>query len=384
MSSQKPLCMMPGPTECSDDVIQMMSTKATSHTDPHFAACFRELLKNLKIVFGTSTGQPFVITGSGTLGWDQTCANLLEQGENVLLLSTGFFGNGFGDCMKAYGANVDKISAKIGETYDMEKVEAALKSKHYKIVAAIHVDTSSGVVVDVEALCKLIQRISPSTLVVFDSVCAAAAERLYFDRWGVDVVIAASQKALGCPPGVSIVMVSQKALETVNNRKTPIHAYYVSWKRWLPVMIAFEHKKPAYFTTPCVQTIMALNLSVRHLVELGMEEVFKRHKETGDKFVKAIRSIGLVPLAVSDNVRTSAMTAVWLPQGIALPDLLSKMLSRGITISGGLFQGHATEYFRVGHMGVSATDPSLDYVDRTIAALNDSLIEAGYNHKSRL
>ncbi|PVZ97887.1 hypothetical protein BB558_006140 [Smittium angustum] len=384
MYSQNEICMIPGPVECDKDILQIMSTKTTSFVDPLFIASFGELLKNLKTVFGTTTAQPFVIAGSGTLGWDQTAVNLLEEGDNVLCLSIGLFGNEIGNCMEAYGANVEKITSQIGDTYSIEKVEAALKAKKYKIVTVTHVDTSTGVVADVQSLCKVVHRVSPTTLIVVDSVTAAAAERLYFDRWGVDVVIAASQKALGSAPGVSIVMVSQRALETVNNRKTPPHAYYLSWKRWLPVMIAYESKKPAYFATPSIQIVMSLNQSVKHLVEIGMEQVFSRHEKTGTKFAKAIKDFGLVPLPISEKVRSNALSAIWLPQGITLSDLISKMLSRGILISGGILVDHSTEYFRIGHMGFSAINPEVDYVERTIAALKDSLVEAGYSPKTSL
>ncbi|PVV00623.1 hypothetical protein BB560_004994 [Smittium megazygosporum] len=364
MDSITELCMIPGPVEVEASVLKAMSTKATSHMDPRFIASLSELIKNLKVVFGSTSAQPFVIAGSGTLGWDQVAANILEQGDKALVLSNGYFGDGFGDCLKAYGADVTVLNAKIGDSFKLDQVEAELKSKNYKIVTVSHVDTSSGVVADVEGVCNIVKRVSPDTRVVVDSVCAAAAERLYMDKWGVDVVIAASQKALGCPPGVSIVIASQRVIDALNQRTS--------------IMQSYEAKKGAYFATPCVQTMMALDVSVRHIVEQGMEEVFSKHEKVSAQFTEAIKRVGLRPVPLDDSLRSNAMSAVWLPEGISYPDLAAKMFSHGIVISGGIFKGYATQYFRIGHMGISATNQSLHNVDATTNALLSSLKELGY------
>ncbi|OMJ15881.1 Alanine-glyoxylate aminotransferase 1 [Smittium culicis] len=355
-----------------------MSSKATSHMDPRFAASFGELLVNLKTVFASTSAQAFVISGSGTLGWDQVSANLLQPNDNALLISNGYFGDGFGDCMRTYGANVKVLSSNMGESVSDSAIEAELTANKYRLLTVAQVDTSTGVLANIEAICNIVKRVSPDTFVVVDSVCAAAAERLYMDKWGVDVVIAASQKALGAPPGVSVVMVSQKALNYAQTRSSPILAYYVNWIRWLPIMQSYEQKKAAYFATPCVQNIMALNQSVKDIVSLGMEQVFSRHEQVSKSFVDSITKKGLKIVPVSDDVRSRAMTVIWLPAGVTLPDLVPKMFGRGITIAGGIIKGRATEYFRIGHMGISATNPSLDYVDRTFNALMDSLAECGY------
>ncbi|OMH82577.1 Alanine-glyoxylate aminotransferase 1 [Zancudomyces culisetae] len=361
-----------------------MATKAIAHTDPIFAASFSELIKNLRTVFGTKDGQPFVIAGSGTLCWDQVSANLVEAGEKVLLLSCGYFGDRFMDCLETYGAKVDCLRSEIGYSCDFDQVAKQLESQAasgspYKLVAASHVDTSSGVVLDVERLCKLVKEKSPSTLVVVGSVCAAACEDLQFDNWGVDVVFTASQKALGCPPGVAVTVASQRALQVVNNRSTPIPAYYVNWQRWLPIMEAYENKAPKYFATPCVQTIMALNVSVRNIVSYGVEDYLKLHRESSAKFTDGLKKLGLKIIPQSEDVRSHAMSAVWLPEGVKLTDLVPRMAARGVTISGGIFTGHATEYFRIGHMGLVSNDPSLGFLEKTLTALKDSLVDAGYN-----
>ncbi|KAJ2629098.1 hypothetical protein H4R22_003519, partial [Coemansia sp. RSA 1290] len=271
-ASSRPLCMIPGPVEMSDTVLQSNSTPATAHTDPVFVEAFGQVIEMLRTVVGTKTAQPFVIAGSGTLGWDQSAANLVEAGENVLVLSNGYFGEGLADCMETYGAQVTRLRAEPGQRQQLAQVAQALRAKKYKLVTVTQVDTSTGVLGDVKGVAELVREHSPETLVVVDGVCATAAERLYFDAWGVDVVITASQKALGSPPGVSVVVASQKALGVLKARQTPVPAYYVNWNRWLPIMKSYEDRAVKYFATPCVQAIFALNTSLKEMLgDGGME-----------------------------------------------------------------------------------------------------------------
>lgn len=178
--------------------------------------------------------QPFVISGSGTLGWDLVAANLLEAGENALVLSTGYFGDGFADCLRTYGANVDKIDGEVGGRPQIPEIEKALSEKKYKVLTVTHVDTSTGVLSELKDLTAAVHRVSPETLVVVDGVCSVACEEIAFDEWGLDGVVTASQKAIGCPAGLSISFFSSRAMDALNNRKTPPASYFASMKNWTP------------------------------------------------------------------------------------------------------------------------------------------------------
>lgn len=159
----------------------------------------------LRKLFQTTSpsSQPFVISGSGTLGWDLVAANLVEPGEDVLVLSTGYFSDGFADCLKVYGAHVDLIKAPVGSRPQLPEIEQALKSKKYKMITVTHVDTSTGVLSELQKLSETVQRVSPDTLLIVDGVCSVASEEIDFDAWKLDGVITASQKAIGCPAGLS-------------------------------------------------------------------------------------------------------------------------------------------------------------------------------------
>lgn len=192
----------------------------------------------LRKLFQTTSpsSQPFIISGSGTLGWDLVAANLAEPGENVLVLSTGYFGDGFADCFRVYGANVDQLTAPVGSRPQLPEIEAALKSKKYKVITVTHVDTSTGVLSELQKLSELVKSVSPETLLIVDGVCSVACEEIAFDAWNIDGVVTASQKAIGCPAGLSISMFSGKAIDTFKARKSPPASYFASIKNWLPSM----------------------------------------------------------------------------------------------------------------------------------------------------
>lgn len=207
-----------------------------SHTGPGFVATFGEALSMLRKLFQTTdpSAQPFIISGSGTLGWDLVAANLVEAGEHALVLSTGYFSDGFADCLETYGAKVTKIIGPIGGRPQLPEVEKALSENKYKILTVTHIDTSTGVLSELKDLTAMVKRVSPETLVIADGVCSVACEEIAFDTWGLDGVVTASQKAIGCPAGLSISMFSGKAMAAVQKRKTAPASYFASMKNWTP------------------------------------------------------------------------------------------------------------------------------------------------------
>lgn len=219
--------------------------KSQSHVGPPFVATFGETLTMLRKLLQTSNpaSQPFVISGSGTLGWDLVAANLIERGEDALVLHTGYFADSFAECFETYGVKATQLKAPIGDRPQLPEVEKALKEKHYKLISVTHVDTSTGVLSEIKALSELVHRVSPETLVVVDGVCSVGCEEICFDEWGIDVVLTASQKAIGCPPGLSILMCSERAMETFKKRKTPPSSYFASFKNWLPSMYPIHDPK---------------------------------------------------------------------------------------------------------------------------------------------
>jgi alanine-glyoxylate transaminase/serine-glyoxylate transaminase/serine-pyruvate transaminase len=352
-----------------------------SHVAPAFVNTFGEALKLLRQLFQTTspTAQPFIINGSGTLGWDIVAANLIESGDDALVLKTGYFGDSFESCLQTYGVNVTSLSPPIGQQAPLADVEKALRERKYKILTVTHVDTSTGVLSDIKAISELVHRVSPDTLVVVDGVCSVGCEEIEFDAWGIDVVLTAGQKAIGCPPGLSILMCSGKAMERFQSRKTPPATYYASLKNWLPIMQNYEAKKPSYFATPATQLIHALHTSLTQVTSKPLTERFAIHREASDRVKAAVTELGLSQLATKPEDQAHAMTTVVLPEGMTPPDILPLLLKRGVIFAGGLHKEVASRYIRFGHMGVSVTDPARKDVDNAISALKEAVAEAKKN-----
>ncbi|KAG9234317.1 alanine--glyoxylate aminotransferas-like protein [Amylocarpus encephaloides] len=382
MSSQPPhpALLIPGPIEFDDAVLQSMSHYSESHVGPAFVSTFGDTLSMLRKLFQTShaSSQPFVISGSGTLGWDLVAANLAEPGDDVLVLHTGYFADSFADCFETYGSRPTQLKAPIGSRPQLPEIEKALKEKKYKLLTVTHVDTSTGVLSELKGLSELVRRVSPETLLIVDGVCSVGSEEIEFDKWQLDGVITASQKGIGCPAGLSISMFSGRAIETFKNRKTPPGSYFASMKNWLPIMQNYEAKKPSYFATPSPQLIHALNTSLTQILSKPLSERFAIHREASQKVKKAVTDLGLRQLASDSADQANGMTAIYLPENVKVPELLPNLFKKGVVFAGGLHKDIAAKYIRFGHMGVSVTDSNRDDIDRAIKALETGLSEVGY------
>lgn len=231
---EHPLLVIPGPIEVSDDVLFANASPSQSHMSKSFTETFGAAIKMFRQVLVTERGQPFIVAGSGTLGWDMVASNLTEPGDEALVLHSGYFGQSFADCFEAYGTKVTQLKAPVGQCPTREQIAEALKEKKYKVVTVTHVDTSTGVLSNPQMVAEVVREISPDTLVVLDGVCSVGSEEIRMDEWSLDVVMCASQKGLGVPPGLSLVCASERAIRAVETRKTKVNSYFASWLNWLP------------------------------------------------------------------------------------------------------------------------------------------------------
>ncbi|KAG6865332.1 hypothetical protein C0991_003432 [Blastosporella zonata] len=328
----------------------------------------------------------------------QVAANLVEPGENALVLQSGYFGDSFSECLQTYGANVDLIKAELGTTVTQAAIEQALKQKEYKVLTFTHVDTSTGtfihykcmyhtlynstlrpgVLSDAKSIAETVRRVSPKTLVIADCVCSVGSEDIRFDDWGLDVVLTASQKGLGTPPGLSILIASQRAIQTFESRASPVTSYYASWKKWLPIMKAYEAGTPAYFATPPVNLIQSYLASLIQLTRTGpsLEERFRLHREASQRIKDAAKDLGLKQIALDPAFAANGMTTLYYPDGLVASDVLPRFAQRGLVIAGGLLAEIKDKYFRIGHMGVTVVEQQRGDVEHIIRVLQESITEA--------
>lgn len=366
------LLMIPGPIEFDPAVMEAMGAATTSHVAADFIAAFGQALEQMRQVWFSPDGQPFVVAGSGTLAMDMAVANLVEPGDRALVINTGYFSDRMAAILSRYGAEVDHLRAPLGDRPSTEEVKAALGRANYKVMTITHVDTSTGVVADVESWARL--SCQWETLTIVDGVCSVAGEDLRQKDWCVDVALTASQKAVGVPPGLALLVAGPKALEAFRRRRRPVVNYYADWGNWLPIMEAYEARRPSYFGTPPVNLIAALNVSLGQILAEGMDARFERHRRMSGAVKAAVSALGLSQVPVREEAAAHTLTAPRYPKGVD-SSLLGHVGAAGAILAGGLHPDIKAEYFRVGHMGVT----SFGDVLATIGALEAGLKAVGYS-----
>ena len=366
------LLMIPGPIEFEPAVMAAMGAPTTSHVAPDFIEVFGQALERMRELFLAPDGQPFIVAGSGTLAMDLAGANLVEPGDKALVVNTGYFGDRYGDLLSRYGAEVTHVRAPIGQRPSLDEVEAALSAQSYKLMTVTHVDTSTGVVTDVKGLAELAR--AHNVLIVVDGVCSVAGEELHMTEWGVDVTLTASQKAVGTPPGLALLVAGPRAMEAFEQRKSPVPNYYADWANWLPIMKAYEARTPGYFGTPAVNLVAALNVSLGLILREGIEGVFERHRRLSRACRAGIEALGLGQVPASEAVSAVTMTAPRYPAGVAAPAFLGGVTAAGVLLAGGLHPEIKGEYFRIGHMGAVSQGDIL----ATLGAIEAALVGVGY------
>ena len=366
------LLMIPGPIEFEPAVLAALGAPTTSHIAPNFIEAFGQALERMRQVFLCPDGQPFIVAGSGTLAMDLAGSNLIEPGDKALVVNTGYFGDRYGALLERYGAEVSHVRAPAGGRPAMDEVAAALEQEKFKLLTVTHVDTSTGVITDVKALAALGQ--AHGALVVVDGVCSVAGEELRMTEWGVDVALTASQKAIGVPPGLALLVAGPRAIEAFHGRSTSVPNFYADWSLWLPIMEAYEERRPGYFGTPAVNLVWALNTSLGQILDEGMEARFQRHEALSCACQAGIAALGLGQVPLKPELAAHTMTAPRFPAGIGAADLLPRVTKAGAVLAGGLHPEIRAEYFRIGHMGAA----KLGDVLATIGAIETGLAGCGY------
>jgi len=367
----KKLLMIPGPIEFDNDVLAAMGKQSLSHVSPEFIDIFADALDMMKKVWMCPDGQPLIMAGTGTLAMDIAGANLVEKNDKVLIISTGYFGERNADIVDRYGADYRVLRAEPGKTVPIEDIEKEVKTGKYKILSFTHVDTSTAVKVEPKPIAEL--GLKYDVITILDGVCSVAGEEIRQQEWGLDVVLTASQKAVGVPPGLALLMFSEKALKKFRNRKTKVPNYYADLTNWLPVMQAYENRSPSYFGTPAVNLVSALNMSLNQILKEGLGNRFKRHSNVGMAFRSAIKALGLKHIPC-DECAANTLSAPYYPSDIKASDFLTEVKNAGVVLAGGLYPELKNKYFRIGHMGRITVDDVIN----TVAAIETALKNCNY------
>ncbi len=337
----KTLTMIPGPTPVHPRILDALAKPTVSHLAPDLVAAFRQALVDFRALGQMATGQPFIVAGGGTLAMEIALVNVVSPGENVLVISQGYFGDRFGDLAASFGIQADVLRSEWGHAVAPDQVARALEAKKYAAVTITHVDTSTGTAAPA-AYCNLLR--GRNEMVILDGVCATAGMDEPCDAWGVDVLLTAPQKAIGAPPGVALCLFAPRAMERRRSRKA-VPAYYADVMRWLPIM----EDPGRYYSTPCVNEIFALAEALRMVHEEGLPTRFERHHRIAQAFRAGLAAVGFRIFTAQDCL-ADTLSVVTYPDGVPDAAFRKEMAARGVVVAGGLGP-IAGKAFRLGHMG---------------------------------
>ncbi len=361
------LLLIPGPTNLTPRVREVMAGPQLPHVGSQFYSMFKETVALARYVFKNEKGVQFVFTGSGTIGMESSVVSLVGHGNRTLTLMNGYFGHRMLMLNQVHGARADSMDNPNGEAADPDALRSQLQRNKYTVVFITHVDTSSSVVNPVQELVEECQK--AGVLSVVDSVCAIGGVPLDFDRLGADIVFTASQKALAGPPGAVLVAASQRAIEYMEKRKVPIESYYLNLLKWKPIM----DDPRMYLATPATQVIMALREAMLEVKEEGLENRWGRHRKLGEMTRARVEEWGQRFVA-EEGHRADTVTSFWVQKENAgeIQGTLEK--EHGIVIARGLYE-ERDKMLRIGHFGILTTDAlggaldSLDLVMRELGAV---------------
>jgi aspartate aminotransferase-like enzyme len=357
---EKRYLFTPGPTPVPPEVLEVLARPAIHHRGPDFLKAYRSVLERLKFVFRTEH-DVLLFTSSGTGAFESAVANLTEPGERALVVTHGNFGERWVAMAKRYGADVDHLEYAWGDSPD--PAEVGERAAGAAAVYVVHSETSTGVVSDLQAIAAAVK--DQGALLVVDAISSLGAVPCETDAWGLDVVVAGSQKALMTPPGLAAVSVSPAALD--KSRATTTPRFYFDWERTRKAQETLD----APFT-PAVPLVLALDVALGLILDEGLDAAFERHVRLGRATRAGVTAMGL-ELASPDDDRAAVVTTVRAPEELDVAAFLLDLRDRlGVQLIGGQGQWKG-KVFRIGHIGY------FDLFDITtaLAAVEDGLAAAG-------
>ncbi len=356
----------PGPSNVEPAVLAAMQKPMLGHLDPNMHEILHEVVDLLRAAYKAPDGLVIPLQATGTSGMETGLACLLEPGDTAIVGVCGFFGRRIVEIARRYGANVVEVEADWGDHVpNAALLEALEQHPDARLIAVVHAETSTGVQHPVRELAEQLR--GRDTLLFVDCVTSLGGMELDVGGWGIDFAYSCTQKCLAAPPGMSPVAVSERALERLRSRRTPVPFSFdllLLERYWIDRPVTYHHTAP-------ILAIYALHEALRSVLAEGLEARWQRHAEAAAHLQAAVESRGLELLADAEH-RLAPLTAVRVPEGMDGKAVQTRMLrEHDIEIGGGLGPD-APSMWRIGLMGRNA---SVETADRVLGALDAVLAD---------
>jgi len=364
-SSMKRVLMGPGPSDVDARVLEALSRPTIGHLDPAFIDILNQIRELLKYVFQTKNQMTIAMSGTGSAGMETCVANLIEPGDEMLVCINGVFGNRMADVARRYGATVNTIETEWGRVFEPEQIKQALEKNRVKVVGIVHAETSTGAHQPLEEISKIVH--DYGALFLVDTVTSLGGAEVALDQWQIDAAYSGTQKCLSCPPGLSPVSFSERAVEILDKRKTKVQSWYLD----LTMIRQYWGSERLYHHTAPVNMNYALFEALKIVKEEGLEKRWQRHQRN-HKILKAGLSAMGIRYISQEGHGLPMLNAVAVPPGADDAKCRKQLLEEfSIEIGGGLgaLKGKA---WRIGLMGSACSESN---VMLFLAALEKCLLD---------
>lgn len=336
--------MGPGPSDTHPRVLQALAKSTVGHLDPYYLEVMNGLQEMLRGLFRTKNQMTMAISGTGSAGMEATVVNLIEPGDSMIVCVNGVFGGRMADVAERAGANVTKVERPWGEVFAPDDLKAALKTAKPKVVGIVMAETSTGAWQPIEEISKLVH--DAGAMLLVDAVTALGGVPVEVDGWSIDAIYSGTQKCLSCPPGLSPVSFSSRAMEVVMGRKRKVQSWYLD----VSMLANYWGQNRVYHHTGPINMTYALYEALRLVHEEGLESCFSRHRRNHQALKAGLAAIG-IEYVTAEHCTLPQLNAVFVPEGIDDATIRSALLNRfGIEIGAGLgvYKG---KVWRIGLMG---------------------------------
>lgn len=363
----KEFLMIPGPTPVPDAVLEAIARDPLGHRTKEFSKILVDVSTSLKKL-AESSGEVLMLTSSGTGAMEAAIANTISPKDKVLSLICGVFGERWAKIAEAYGADVERVQVENGEAISLDTVRDKLQADRGRAIKAVtitHNETSTGVINDLQQIALAVRE--HGALCIVDAVTSFGATPIEFTQWGVDVMVAGSQKALMLPPGLALVFMSDRAWEAQAACKSP--RFYFDLAKY---RTSLEQETTPF--TPNVSYVIGLKTSLDLMKVEGYRGIFVRHERMKKALRAGITGMGLKLFVPKELNASPTITSIVPPNNISVDAIRRTMKERyNIRIADGQ-DALKNKIFRIGHMGYVFERDIL----MTLAALESCLMELGY------
>ena len=342
------ILMGPGPSDVSPRVLAALAAPTVGHLDPYFLRIMDETQRMLRAVFRTANELTLAVSGTGSAGMETCVVNLIEPGDRMLVCVNGVFGGRMADVAARAGADVTKIERSFGDVFPPGEVAEAVKRVAPKVVGIVHAETSTGALQPLEEIAKIVH--DAGALLLVDCVTSLGGVPVEVDGWQLDAVYSGTQKCLSCPPGLSPVTFSPRALAAIDKRRSKVASWYLD----MTLVRNYWGQDRAYHHTAPINMNFALHEALRIVLEEGLENRFARHARNHKALKAGLKALG-IEYSVAEAHQLPMLNSVQIPAGVDDLAVRKQLLGEfGIEIGSGLgpLKGKT---WRIGLMGETST-----------------------------